>query len=186
MEQTHKSSCSFKSETDLGHLYLYRHDSIERCRELVFKGGTDWFRMPVALCSSVWVRVNVSYGVDFQIPIQFIAPPYALAAHLDVRSDARLCLEMVVKRACEESHSQPWEQSDNSSPDCSPPQGLYRNRHHVMPFSPFLSPLMLWSRWSCCRPVLPDPVDAGGRQRTSSPERKYNRQELQEEHHLFG
>ena len=59
--------------------------------------------MPVALCSLGWVRVNIAYGVDVQFPIHFIAPPYALAAHLHVRQDARLCLEIVVKRVRKES-----------------------------------------------------------------------------------
>lgn len=115
MKQTQKSSCSFKSETGLGHLYLYRHDSVETCRELISKRGTDWFRIPVALCSLDQVRVNIAYGVDVQFPVHFIAPPYALAAHLDVRQDARLCLEIVVKRVRKESHSHPREQSNNTA-----------------------------------------------------------------------
>lgn len=67
--------------------------------------------MPVALCSSFWVRMNVAYGADVQFPIHFIASPYVLTAHLDVRQDARLSLEMVVKMVHKECCSHLHEQS---------------------------------------------------------------------------
>ena len=111
----YKSSCSFKSEIGLGHFYLYRHYFIETCRELDIKRETDWFRMPFSLCSSGWVRVNIAYGVEVQFPIPCIAPPYAFAAHLDVRQDARLCLEIVVKRVHKECCAQKQRQTKQQS-----------------------------------------------------------------------
>lgn len=55
--------------------------------------------------------MNVTYGADVRFPIHFIAPPYVLTAHLDVRQDARLSLEMVVKMVHKECCSHLCKQS---------------------------------------------------------------------------
>lgn len=65
----------------------------------------------VGLCSSAWIKdVQVAQEVHVQFLIHFTALPQALAAHLDIRWDARLCLETLVKRICKESHSYLCEQ----------------------------------------------------------------------------
>lgn len=68
--------------------------------------------MLVGLCCSAWIKgVQVAQEVHVHFPIHFIALPQALAAHLDIRWDARLCLETLVMRICKESHSHLCEQS---------------------------------------------------------------------------
>lgn len=59
-------------------------------------------------------RVNVAHGVDVQFQIHFIAPPYALTAHLDVRQDARLYLEIALKKV-KESCFHPRRQSNKTA-----------------------------------------------------------------------
>lgn len=128
--------------------------------------------MPVVLCGLCWVMYHMELMFSFQFT-------WLLSLCTCSTFGCQTGCQIVFRNSGKEgvrgtllSPSLTVRQS--SSPSCNPLQRLDRNRYHMMPFSSFLSPQMLWFRWSCCTSVLPIPAGAAGRQWKSSPKRKHN------------